>query len=266
MSAAQPGPAVPGQFEGEGNSGAWSIPATSAGGPIEFEDRSELVAAHIAAGGEGVLGRMSDLVSFADGYEAVGRRLLGGTVVVENLDRALRLHNAGVKDRLVTLDGDVVDEDGVVAGGSRDAQGAGVLAQKREIRDLEEIVGRLEHDLSEAMQRLVTAKTELKQVIKALEGLRAQAHEGDLAIMGHEKDETRIRADLERYRDRLGHARHRAARARAAPPRRSRSTSRRPASGAPSPSPGSTSSSATSSICSRRSRPTAIASTTWHRC
>src|SRR6185436_7020270 len=94
--------------------------------------------------------------------------------------------------------------DGVVAGGSRDAQGAGVLAQKREIRDLEDIVGTLEHDLSEATARLVTAKTELKQVSKALDGVRTQVHEGEVAIMGHEKDEARIRHDLERHRDRLG--------------------------------------------------------------
>jgi chromosome segregation protein len=194
----------------EGNPFAASADAGTGGGKIEVEDRSELVAASIAIAerpelaGEGILGRMADLVSFADGYEQVGKRLLAGTVVVDQLERALRLHEQGVTDRLVTLDGDVVDEDGVVAGGSRDAQGAGVLAQKREIRDLEEIVGKLEHDLSEAMARLVTAKTELKQVMKALDGLRTQVHEGEVAIMGHEKDETRVRAELERHRDRLG--------------------------------------------------------------
>ncbi len=176
--------------------------------PILVEDRTQLTAAHaaliMAGKGAGVLGRMSDLVDFEAGYAEVGRRLLGTTVVVEDLDHALRLHHQGVTDRMVTLDGDVVDDDGVVAGGSRDAQGAGVLAQKREIRDLEEITGRLEHDLSESMTRLVTARTELKQIVKALEGLRTQVHEGDLAIMGHEKDEVRVRHDLERYRDRLG--------------------------------------------------------------
>jgi len=182
-----------------------SPPPTSGGyGKIEVEDRTQLVAAHAAIGGEGVLGRMVDLVAFADGYETVGKRLLGATVVVDGLDRALALHQQGVTDRLVTLEGDVIEGDGVVAGGSRDAQGSGVLAQKREIRDLEEIVGTLEHDLSEAMTRLVTAKTELKQVTKALEGLRTQVHEGEIAIMGHEKDEARIRHDLERQRDRLG--------------------------------------------------------------
>jgi chromosome segregation protein len=236
--AVSPTASTPVPFEGEGGAASWMSPAWNepspvkqtigsgeswldpdwgegnpfaASGKIEVEDRSELVAASIAIAkspelaGEGILGRMADLVSFADGYEQVGKRLLGSTVVVDQLERAIRLHEQGVKDRLVTLDGDVVDEDGVVAGGSRDAQGAGVLAQKREIRDLEEIVGKLEHDLSEAMARLVTAKAELKQVMKALDGLRTQVHEGEVAIMGHEKDETRVRAELERHRDRLGH-------------------------------------------------------------
>jgi chromosome segregation protein len=233
--AVPPTASTPIPFEGEGGGSSWMSPAWDespvvqtigsgstwlnpnwgegnpfAGSKIEFEDRSELVAASIAIAdkpelaGEGVLGRMADLVSFADGYEEVGKRLLAGTVVVDHIERAIRLHEQGVKDRLVTLDGDVVDEDGVVAGGSRDAQGAGVLAQKREIRDLEEIVGKLEHDLSEAMARLVTAKTELKQVMKALDGLRTQVHEGEVAIMGHEKDEARVRNELERHRDRLG--------------------------------------------------------------
>src|SRR6185503_13332558 len=203
-----PVPEAP-RFEGEGGSASWMSPAWEAPGAIEVEDRTQLVAAMTAtATGEGVLGRMADLVGFADGYEHVGKRLLGGTVVVDGLDRALALHGRGVTDRLVTLDGDVVSDDGVVAGGSRDAQGAGVLAQKREIRDLEEIVGKLEHDLNEAMQRLVTAKTELQQLVKALEALRTQAHQGELAIMGHEKDDVRVRGELERVRrqlDQLGH-------------------------------------------------------------
>jgi chromosome segregation protein len=195
-------PGAPGAIEVEDRTeGVASLAAT---GAIEVDDRTQLVAAHAAIGGEGVLGRMADLVAFEDGYEAVGKRLLGTTVVVDDLARALQLHRHGVTDRLVTLDGDLVDDDGVVAGGSRDAQGAGVLAQKREIRDLEDIVGTLEHDLSEAMARLVTAKTELTQVSKALDGLRTQVHEGEVAIMGHEKDESRVRHDLERSRDRLG--------------------------------------------------------------
>ena len=157
-----------------------------------------------APGMEGVIGRLSELVAFADGYADIGKRLLAKTLVVDDLARAIELHRRGVAERLVTLDGDVVDEDGVVAGGSRDARGAGVLAQKREIRDLEEMVGRLEHELAEATAKLLSSKAELAQVTKAIEGLRKQVHEGEIAITGHEKDELRVRGELERHREQLG--------------------------------------------------------------
>ena len=198
-------------FEGEGGPASWISPAwddaPGQAAPADLAATPHVVAVEPDAplSGEGVLGRMADLVAFADGFESVGRRLLAGTVVVDTLARAIALHQTGIADRVVTLDGDIVDDDGVVAGGSRDAQGAGVLAQKREIRDLEEMVAKLEHDLAEATARLHTARAELKQVTKALEGLRTQAHESALAIIGHEKDETRVRHELERNRDRLGH-------------------------------------------------------------
>src|SRR5262249_9808713 len=129
---------------------------------IEVVDRTALTAAHAAVGGDGVLGRMTELVEFADGYAQVGTSLLHDYVVVDSIERAIAMHAAGARETLVTLDGDLVDAAGVVAGGSRDAQGAGVLSQKREIRELEEIVEGLERDLTEATARLVTGKQELK--------------------------------------------------------------------------------------------------------
>ncbi|HWN69696.1 MAG TPA: hypothetical protein VNM90_18770, partial [Haliangium sp.] len=109
----------------------------------------------------------------------------------------------GLEKTLVTLEGDIVDERGVVFGGSREAQGAGVLAQKREIRELEEITTSLESDLNDATARFVATKAEHQQVVRALEGLRKESHQGDIAIMGLEKDVTRCRVELDRLRERL---------------------------------------------------------------
>ncbi len=183
---------------------SWSM-ADDGGMLVEDHTASApLMAAAAAIGGEGVLGRMVDLVGFADGFAGVGHNLFADCVVVDTLDHAVALYQTGVAATLVTIDGDVVDQRGVVAGGSREAQGAGVLSQKREIRELEEIVGSLEHELAEATARLLTARTEFKQVQKAIEGLRGQAHQGDLQIMGHEKDSARLRGELERARERAG--------------------------------------------------------------
>jgi chromosome segregation ATPase len=181
---------------------SWQVP--TADGEMIVEDRTAITAAAAAVGGDGVLGRLIDLVTLADGYAGVAGALFGDAVVVDSLDRAVALHQAGAATTLITVDGDVVDARGVVAGGSRDAQGAGVLGQKREIRELEEIVAQLDGELTEATAALVTAKTELRQVDKALEGLRREAHQGDLAIMSQEKDAVRLRAEVERVRDRAG--------------------------------------------------------------
>jgi len=165
---------------------------------FRFEDRSSWW----LAGGEGVLGPMRDLVRFEDGYGDLGPALFGDALVVDSLDRAIELHRSGVKQPLVTLDGDMVDARGVVSGGSRDAQGTGVLAQKREIRELEEISAGLERDLADATARYVSTKNELGQVTRALDGLRHETHDGDLAVAVGEKDVGAARAELDRLRER----------------------------------------------------------------
>ena len=183
---------------------SWQLP-NGIDTAMVVEDRTAIVAAVGVVGGEGVLGRLVDLVGLADGYAGVAHRLFGDAVVVDSLERAVALHEAGAAATLVTVDGDLVDARGVVAGGSRDNQGAGVLGQKREIRELEEIVAQLDGELTEATAALLTARTELRQVDKALEGLRREQHQGDLAIMSQDKDAARLRHELERVRERATH-------------------------------------------------------------
>ncbi len=176
------------------------VPATGqGGGGIAYEDRSGLQA---APAGEGVLGAMVDLVSFEEGYREVASTLLGGVTVVETLARALELRSTGVTQTMVTLDGDIVDSRGVVAGGSRDSQGASVLGQKREIRELEEIVEGLDRDLTEATANFVSTKSDLTKVSKAIEGLRNDRHDGELAIIAHERDLSGAQEELEGLRER----------------------------------------------------------------
>jgi|GEM_PF-57883 len=163
---------------------------------IEFEDRTG------APGGEGVVGSMIDLVDLQPGYEHVGRRLLRDIYIVDSLQAAVRLHREGCEKTLVTLDGDIVDPGGVVSGGSPDVAGAGVLAQKREIRELGEIVEALEKDLADASARLVNAKAECQQLTKTLSKLRSDTHNRDIDILGHEKDMARSRGELDRLRER----------------------------------------------------------------
>ena len=96
--------------------------------------------------------------------------LLGDVLVCEDLKKALALWRQTRTDKtIVTLEGEVIDPHGVVTGGSRESAVAGILSQKREIRELEEVVARIESDLEAARARQVTLKQALADATALLE-------------------------------------------------------------------------------------------------
>jgi chromosome segregation protein len=158
--------------------------------------------------GNGVRGPMLELIGYDRSYHRVAMYLLGDVVVCEDLKTALRLWRSGQTDKtMVTLEGEVIDPHGVVTGGSRESAVAGILSQRREIRELEEVVARIEADLDESRGRQVTLKQSLAEAGSLLEEIGAVLRQDEVARVGVEKDlerSRRDRLDLEARRSRLG--------------------------------------------------------------
>ena len=143
--------------------------------------------------GEGVRGPMLELIGYDRQYDRVAAYLLGDVVVVENLRSALDLWRRTHTDKtLVTLDGEVIDPHGVVTGGSRESALAGVLSQKREMRELEEVVARLEADYQAALDRHVRTKQALAEVSNAVEELATASRHNEMELLAHRKDGDRL--------------------------------------------------------------------------
>ena len=139
--------------------------------------------------GEGVRGPMLELIGYDRRYDRVAAYLLGDVVVVENLRSALELWRRTHTDKtLVTLDGEVIDPHGVVTGGSRESALVGVLSQKREMRELEEVVSRLEADYQAALDRHVGHKQALAEVSKTLADLTTAASHNEMELLEQRKD------------------------------------------------------------------------------
>ncbi|HEV3032232.1 MAG TPA: chromosome segregation protein SMC [Polyangia bacterium] len=150
--------------------------------------------------GEGVRGPLLDLIGYDRQYGRIASYLLGDVVVVENLRRALELwRETQTTKTIVTLDGEVIDPQGVVTGGARESAVAGVLEQKREIRELEEVVAKLESDMQEALARHVARKQELVSVADELERLADELRAGELELFGQQKDLDRATEELHRF-------------------------------------------------------------------
>lgn len=86
----------------------------------------------------GVLGTGNTLVKCAKDNQPILNYLLGSTVIVEDIDTAVNVSkkiNHSLK--IVSLKGDVINPGGSMTGGANKQQNSGLLEQKKQIKDLE---------------------------------------------------------------------------------------------------------------------------------
>ncbi|HVZ87596.1 MAG TPA: chromosome segregation protein SMC [Polyangia bacterium] len=171
------------------------------GGPMPLVDPAAVADAWPKA--PGVRGPLLDLISYDQKYGAVATFLLGDVLVVEDLERALSLWRETRTDKtIVTLDGEVIDPHGVVTGGSRESALAGVLEQKREIRELEAVMARLDADVEAALARHVEKKQESADLTRAREEAALVLRGDEMSLLGQRKDLERLLEERRRLESR----------------------------------------------------------------
>jgi len=158
--------------------------------------------------GEGVRGPMLELIGYDRQYDEVAAYLLGDVLVVEDLERALALwRETRTTKTIVTLEGEVIDPKGVVTGGAREAATTGVLEQKREIRELEEVMARLDADLEGALARQIERKQTAADLSRAIDEAAAALRTDEMSLFGLQKDLDRTVQEggtCEKRREQLG--------------------------------------------------------------
>ncbi|HEX5661030.1 MAG TPA: chromosome segregation protein SMC [Polyangiales bacterium] len=153
--------------------------------------------------GQGVIGRLSELVRFAEDDRALVENVLGEIVVVEDVEYGRRLRAASNAFTFVTRQGEVLGADGRHTGGSGEDAGAHMLEVKREIRELTPVVARLEQEQQSCQQQLGDVKAQLARNQAELDAARSEGHDAELAIVRAEKDHKRAEDELSRGRDRV---------------------------------------------------------------
>lgn len=153
-------------------------------------------------GEEGVIAPLTEIVRVPEECSDLAQGLLGGALLVRDMECAMRLWNRnGVWNTYVTLDGDLVTAEGALVGGAQTEGGSGILAVKREMRDLEkEIAG-----LTEEMARLEAEEEAVRRDRVTLEARKEEAfrrrEEAAAALGGSEKRRARLEEAFAQVRD-----------------------------------------------------------------
>ena len=86
----------------------------------------------------GIIGIASDLVKYDKKYEQIILNLLGRTVIVDNMDTAIKVAKEnGYLFRIVTKEGDLINPSGAITGGSVAKKTVNILGRGKEIERLE---------------------------------------------------------------------------------------------------------------------------------
>ena len=100
-----------------------------------------------------VIGIASDLIKYNKKYEQIILNLLGRTVVVENMDVAIKLaKDNGYTFRIVTIEGDLINPSGAITGGSVAKKTVNILGRSKEIEKLAKEIEKIKTQISRLEQ------------------------------------------------------------------------------------------------------------------
>lgn len=152
----------------------------------------------------GVIGIASELIKFNKKYEQIILNLLGRTVIVENMDIAIKLAKQNnYTFRIVTKDGDLINPSGAITGGSVAKKTVNILGRGKEIEKLEKEI----EELKDRIQKLQDEKQEYEESIEGILELSAnlekELQEIDITYATEKQKVISIDENIEKLQNRL---------------------------------------------------------------
>jgi chromosome segregation protein len=140
----------------------------------------------------------------ADGpFAGLILNLLASVMLVDDINAALRLARQHPALIFVTRAGDMVAQGGIVSGGSGEQAGSGLIHKKREIRELELAVTRLEEETARLGKERDELRRRSNEVAEELKSGGIQLHQAELKLTGLLKDRQQAVDECVRIAERL---------------------------------------------------------------
>ena len=135
---------------------------------------------------KGCYGVASKLVSFDSKYSNVFENLLGSTVITDNMDTAIMLARSTRNAfKIVTLDGEIVNPQGSITGGSKKFTVSNVVGREREIEETNALIQKLEKDKETLNSVIDNLQKEIDNATSKLNDCNNKIHNIELDIVSN---------------------------------------------------------------------------------
>ena len=155
-------------------------------------------------GNSGIVGRASDFVECAEEYRKVIELLLRNVVLVTDLPTAVQVfQKSDFNGTVVTRNGEMIDSQGMVFGGSAQKDSSNLLSQNREMDELSARIKHLQNKVESAQGVKDKNRKVLDEMEVALEEAGRAAHEAEIALNNSRNKQEEQQKEQERLEEKL---------------------------------------------------------------
>jgi len=152
----------------------------------------------------GVIGIASDLIKYNKKYEQIILNLLGRTVIVDNMDTAIKVAKQnGYTFRIVTTEGDLINPSGAITGGSVAKKTVNILGRGKEIEKLEKEIKNLKQKVEKLENDKQNYEESIEGIIELSANLEKELQEIDITYATEKQKVISINENIEKLEKRL---------------------------------------------------------------
>ena len=152
----------------------------------------------------GCCGIASELIDFDSKLSGVVNGLLGNTVVVQDMDVAVKLANSSrFGFKIVTLEGDIINPAGSITGGSKKSEINNLLSRESELESLNQAVAELKPMITGQKAELDKLTERITSLGKEIDTQTEQLHECEIELTKKEELLKHEEEDCELYKTEL---------------------------------------------------------------
>ena len=153
---------------------------------------------------KGIIGVASDLVQFNKKYEQIILNLLGRTVIVDNMETAIKVAKQNnYSFRIITIEGDLINPSGAITGGSVTKKTVNILGRGREIESLEKEIKKIKQKIEKLEKEKEEYVNSQEDLLEEVSSLEKALQEIDITYATEKQKVVAINENIERIEKRL---------------------------------------------------------------
>ena len=144
-----------------------------------------------------ILGLGYELIKYDQVYENIFKYLLGRTIIIKDMDSAITYANkCGHINRIVTLEGDVLNPGGSMTGGSYGTNNISIISRKNKIKELGLEIEIIELSINNLKSDNVFYVDRIQDLNNKINSNRLEKQETEMRLIGIESSQTEYNREI----------------------------------------------------------------------